>query len=180
MEYKIEFKPVLEVPPIRTQTKDQAESDKEWNEVVDFIENQFVEKVVQKKAIQSWVEWQVVYQIEVFGLESSQIWCLDFAGEDAAIIKGRVGKINLYEGIACSELYRLIHQDTSWDYVGINGQYRTFKDIYRIQLGEFEKWKGEGKEKFPQPLTELFPAGTEMDRAKFMRGVRRWKSKLKP
>ena len=179
-EYRIEFKPVLEVPPIRTQTKDQNESDKEWNEVVDYIENQFVEKVVQKKAVQSWVEWQVVYQIEVFGLKRSQIWCLDFAGEDAAIIKGRVGKINLYEGIACSELYRLIHQETSWDYVGINGQYRTFKDIYRIQLGEFEKWDGDSKEKFPQPLTELFPAGTEMDRTKFMRDVRRWKSNLKP
>ena len=64
------------------------------DEIVDFIENQFVEKVVQKKAVQSWVEWQVVYQIEVFGLESSQIWGLDFAGQDAAIIKGRVGKIN--------------------------------------------------------------------------------------
>ncbi|GIS84066.1 MAG: hypothetical protein CM1200mP16_03660 [Nitrospina sp.] len=39
---------------------------------------------------------------------------------------------------------------------------------------------GDGKEKFPQPLTELFPAGTEMDRTKFMRDVRRWKSNLNP
>ena len=70
----------------------------------------------------------------------------------------------------------MIHHDTSWDYVGINGQYRTFKDIYRIRLGEFEKWEGEGKEKFPQPLTELFPAGPEMDRAKFMREVKRWRA----
>ena len=178
-EYKIEFKPVLEVPPIITQTKDQNKHEKEWNEVIGFIENQFVEKVANIKAVQTWVEWQVVYQIEVFGLDNSEIWCLDFAGEDASIIKGRVGKINLYEGIACSELYRLIHHDTSWDYVGINGQYRTFKDIYRIRLGEFDKWEGNNQEKFPQPLTELFPAGSEMDRAKFMRDVKRWKLNTK-
>ena len=111
--HKVEFKPVLEVPPIRTQTKDLNEHDEQWKEVVDFIENKFVEKVVEKKAVQSWVEWNVVYQLEVFGIDGSEIWCLDFAGEDANIIKGRVGKINLYEGIGCSELYRLIHNDTS-------------------------------------------------------------------
>jgi hypothetical protein len=165
---------VFKVPEIRTQTTDPAEHGKQWQEVVDFIENKFAEIIVEKKAVQDWVEWQVVYQLEVFGQDGSEIWCLDFAGEDAAIIKGRVGKINLYEGIGCSELYRLIHNDTSWDYVGLNGQYRTFKDIYRIRLGEFESWKSEDKKKFPQPLTELFPAGAEMDRAKFMRDVKRW------
>ena len=157
--------------------KDKVEHEKQWVEVVNFIEKEFVNKVVQRKAVQQWVEWQVVYQIEVFGQEDSQIWCMDFTGEDASIIKGRVGKINLYEGIACSELYRLINNDTSWDYVGINGQYRTFKDLYRIRLGEFEKWEGKGREKFPQPLTEIFPAGHEMDRDKFLREVKRWKSK---
>ena len=176
-EYKIEFKPVLEVPPIRTLVKDKVEHEKQWIEVVNFIEKEFVNKVIQQKAVQQWVEWQVVYQIEVFGQEGSQIWCMDFTGEDASIIKGRVGKINLYEGIACSELYRLIHNDTSWDYVGINGQYRTFKDLYRIRLGEFEIWEGQGKKRFPQPLTEIFPAGQEMDRVKFTRDVKRWKSK---
>jgi len=175
--HKIEFKPVLEVPAIRTLTKDKVEHEKQWFEVVNFIEKEFVDKVIQQKAVQQWVEWQVVYQIEVFGQEGSQIWCMDFTEEDASIIKGRVGKINLYEGIACSELYGLIHNDTSWDYVGINGQYRTFKDVYRIRLGEFEKWEGQGKEKFLQPLTEIFPAGQDMDRAKFMRDVKRWKSK---
>ena len=175
--HKIEFKPVLEVPPIRTLVKDKVEHEKQWSEVVNFIEKEFVNKVIQQKAVQQWVEWQVVYQIEVFGQEDSQIWCMDFTGEDASIIKGRVGKINLYEGIACSELYRLIHNDTSWDYVGINGQYRTFKDLYRIRLGEFEIWEGQGKKRFPQPLTEIFPAGQEMDRVKFMRDVKRWKSK---
>ena len=175
--HKIEFKPVLEVPAIRTLTKDKVEHEKQWIEVVNFIEKEFVNKVIQQKAVQQWVEWQVVYQIEVFGQEGSQIWCMDFTGEDASIIKGRVGKINLYEGIACSELYRLIHNDTSWDYVGINGQYRTFKDLYRIRLGEFEIWEGQGKKRFPQPLTEIFPAGQEMDRVKFMRDVKRWKSK---
>jgi len=175
--HKIEFKPVLEVPEIRTLTKDKVEHEKQWIEVVNFIEKEFVKKVIQQKAVQQWVEWQVIYQIEVFGQEGSQIWCMDFTGEDASIIKGRVGKINLYEGIACSELYRLIHNNTSWDYVGINGQYRTFKDLYRIRLGEFEKWEGQGREKFPQPLTEIFPAGHEMDRNKFLRDVKRWKSK---
>ena len=172
--HKVEFKPVLEVPPLRTQTRDKAEHERQWNEVVNFIENQFVDEILNKKAVQFWVEWQVVYQLEVFGQEDSRIWCLDFAGEDASIIRGRVGKINLYEGIGCSELYRLIHKDTSWDYVGINGQYRTFRDIYRIRLGEFESWEGKEREKFPQPLTEVFPAGPEMDRVKFMRDVKRW------
>jgi UDP-MurNAc hydroxylase len=172
--HEVEFKPVTEVPPIRTMTQDKAEHDKEWQSVVDFIEKKFVDILIQKKAVQSWVDWKVVYQLEVFGQDGSEIWCLDFAGEDASIIKGRVGKINLYEGIACSELYSLIENETSWDYVGINGQYRTFKDIYRIRLGEFESWTKTDK-KFPQPLTEIFPAGKEMDRAKFMRDVKRWK-----
>jgi len=145
--------------------------------VVDFIENRFVDLLVEKKAVRSWVDWKVVYQLEVFGQDGSEIWCLDFAGEDAAIIKGRVGKINLYEGIACSELYSLIQNETSWDYVGINGQYRTFKNIYRIRMGEFEHWTRTDDE-FLQPLTEVFPAGAEMDREKFMRDVERWKGKV--
>ena len=176
--HKVEFKPVAEVPPIRTLTKDKAEHEKEWQAIVDFIENKFVDMLVQKKAVQSWVEWKVVYQLEVFGQEGSEIWCLDFGGEDTDLIKGRIGKINLYEGIASSELYNLIENRTSWDYVGINGQYRTFKDIYRVQLGEFEHWVKVDK-KFPQPLTEIFPAGAEMDRAKFMRDVTRWKENAK-
>jgi L-ascorbate metabolism protein UlaG (beta-lactamase superfamily) len=173
--HKVEWKPVSEVPPIRTLTQDKSEHEKQWQAVVDFIENRFVEMLVEKKAVQSWVDWKVAYQLEVFGQDGSEIWCLDFAGEDANIIKGRIGKTNLYEGIACSELYRLIHKDTNWDFVGINGPYRTFKDIYRIRLGEFEHWTTTDK-KFPQPLTEVFPAGAEMDREKFMRDVKRWKT----
>ena len=175
--YEIEFKPVSEVPPIRTLTQDKTQHEKEWQAVVDFIENRLVGLLVEKKAVQSWVKWKVVYQLEVFGQDGSEIWCLDFAGENADIIKGRIGKINLYEGIACSEFYNLIQNETSWDYVGINGQYRTFKDIYRIRLGEFEHWTGTEK-KFPQPLTEVFPAGQDMDRAKFMRDVKRWKGNV--
>ena len=38
--YKIEFKPVLEVPPLRTQTNDKVEHEKQLNAVVNFIENQ--------------------------------------------------------------------------------------------------------------------------------------------
>ena len=175
--HKVEFKPVAEVPPIRTRTQDKAQHEKEWQAVVDFIENRFVDMLVEKKAVRTWVDWKVIYQLEVFGQDGSEIWCLDFAGEDAAIIKGRVGKINLYEGIACSELYSLIQNETSWDYVGINGQYRTFKNIYRIRMGEFEHWTRTDDE-FLQPLTEVFPAGAEMDREKFMRDVERWKGKV--
>ena len=175
--HKVEFKPVAEVPPIRTRTQDKAQHEKEWQAVVDFIENRFVDLLVEKKAVRSWVDWKVVYQLEVFGQDGSEIWCLDFAGEDANIIKGRVGKINLYEGIASSELYSLIQNETSWDYVGINGQYRTFKNIYRIRMGEFEHWTRTDDE-FLQPLTEVFPAGAEMDREKFMRDVERWKGKV--
>ena len=174
--YKLEFKPVSEVPSIRTRTKDKEEHEKQWQEIVGFIENRFVELLVEKKAVQSWVDWKVAYQLEVFGQNGSEIWCLDFAGEDADIIKGRIGKINLYEGIACSELYSLIKNETSWDFVGINGQYRTFKDIYRVRMREFEYWVKTDK-KFPQPLTEIFPSGKEMDRIKFMRDVKRWKGK---
>ena len=111
--YKVEFKPVLEVPPLRTQTNDKEEHEKQLNTVVNFIEKQFLDEILKKKAVRTWVEWQVVYQLEVFGQNDSQIWCLDFAGEDASIIRGRVGKINLYEGIGCSEFYRLINNDTS-------------------------------------------------------------------
>ena len=67
--------------------KDKVEHEKQWIEVVNFIEKEFVNKVIQQKAVQQWVEWQVVYQIEVFGQEGSQIWCMDFTGEDASIIK---------------------------------------------------------------------------------------------
>ena len=175
--HEVEFKPVSEVPPIRTQTQNKTQHEKEWQAVVNFIENRLVGLLVEKKAVQSWVGWKVVYQLEVFGQDGSEIWCLDFAGENADIIKGRIGKINLYEGIACSEFYNLIQNETSWDYVGINGQYRTFKDIYRIRLGAFEHWTGTEK-KFPQPLTEVFPAGQEMDRTKFMRDVKRWKGNV--
>ena len=174
--HEVEFKPIAEVPPIRTRTQYKAEHDEQWQVVVDFIENQLVDKLIEIRAVQSWVDWKVAYQLEVFGLDGSEIWCLDFGGEDTDIIKGRIGKINIYEGIACSEFYSLIKDETSWDFVGINGQYRTFKNIYRVNQGEFEHWTRTDK-KFPQPLTEIFPAGQEMDRKKFMRDVKRWKGK---
>ena len=36
--HKIEFKPVLKVPAIRTLTRDKVEHEKQWIEVVNFIE----------------------------------------------------------------------------------------------------------------------------------------------
>ncbi|GIS84067.1 MAG: hypothetical protein CM1200mP16_03670 [Nitrospina sp.] len=42
----------------------------------------------QKKAVQSWVEWQVVYQIEVFWVLKFSNLVSGFSGEDAPILKG--------------------------------------------------------------------------------------------
>jgi hypothetical protein len=125
------------------------------------------------ETIQTWVEWKVVYKLEVFGDQGSDIWTIDFGGEDALVENKCPDKFNLYEGISYSEFYRLIKKQTNWDFVGVAAQYRTFKNIYRVSHGEFEHYSS--KEKFPRPLQMVFPAGPEMDREKFMKDVRRWK-----
>jgi UDP-MurNAc hydroxylase len=170
-----EFKPVLEVQPLKTLTTDSTQQEKEKQVVTEFIENQLVNLLVENENVQTWVEWKTVYQLEVFGQDGSDIWSIDFGGEDAAIQKKSLGKINLYEGIGYSEFYKLIEKKTSWDFVGVAAQYRTFKNIYRVEKGSAERYTSD--KRFPQPLTEIFPPNREMDREKYMKDVRRWKGK---
>ncbi|GJL77507.1 MAG: hypothetical protein NPINA01_04960 [Nitrospinaceae bacterium] len=174
-EHKVEFKPVMEVDPLRTLTTDASQREKEKQTVTDYIENKMVDLLIQNQNVQTWVEWKTVYQLEVFGQNRSDIWSIDFGGEDAVIQKGSIGKINLYEGIGYSEFYKLIEKQTSWDFVGVAAQYRTFKNIYRVEKGSAECYPKD--KRFPQPLMELFPSNKEMDREKYMKDVRRWKGK---
>lgn len=169
----VEFKPVLEVPPLRTLTQDFAQQEKEKQVVTDFIENKLVPLLLENPNVQKWVEWKTAYQLEVFGADGSDIWCIDFAGEDAVIQNKRIGKINLYEAIGYSEFYNLIEKKTSWDFVGVAAQYRTFKNIYRVEQGKVECYPKD--KRFPQPLMEVFPPDKAMDREKYMKDVRRWK-----
>ena len=172
---RVEFKPVMEVSPLKTLTKDVAQQEKEKQVVTDYIENKMVDLLVQNENVQTWVEWKTVYQLEVFGENGSDTWSIDFGGDDAVVRKGSLGKINLYEGIGYSEFYKLIAKQTSWDFVGVAAQYRTFKNIYRVQKGKAECYPND--KRLPQPLTELFPPNKEMDREKYMKDVRRWKGK---
>ena len=102
------------------------------------------------------------------------MWTIDFGGEPK-IQKDRTGKINLYEGIGCTEFYELLHKQTNWDFIGVAAQYRTFHNVYRIENGVFEGFPQENK--FPQPLMELFPEDSAMTLEKYMKDVRKWKNK---
>ncbi|MGV7222593.1 MAG: MBL fold metallo-hydrolase [Nitrospinales bacterium] len=172
-EHLVEFKPVSEVPPLRSLTKDTAQHDKEMAAVTEFIEKGLMDALPPGKVEDAWKKWKVAYQLEVFTQSGSEIWSIDFASADPEIVKGRIGKINLYEGIACSELFRLLDGDTNWDFVGIAAQYRYFHNVYRVAAGNFECFPQD--KKFPAPLMEAFPAGREMDHEKFMKDVRKWK-----
>jgi len=172
-EHLVEFKPVAEVKPIRTLTLDKEKHDAERQAVVQFIEGHLLDALPQTQIDSIWRKWKVVYQLELFAKDNSDIWCIDFARADLKIVKGRIGKINLYEGIAYSELFRLMDGETNWDFVGVAAQYRCFHNVYRVGKGSFECFPQD--KKFPPPLMEIFPAGREMDREKFMKDVRRWK-----
>lgn len=172
-EHLVEFKPVSEVAKIRTLTTDTAQHEKEMSAISQFIEEQFLDALPQAQIDAAWKKWKVSYQLEVFGQSGSDIWSIDFGSNEPKVVKGRIGKINLYEGISCSELFRLMEGETNWDFVGIAAQYRYFHNVYRVAEGNFECFPQD--KKFPPPLMELFPAGREMDREKFMKDVRRWK-----
>lgn len=172
-EYLVEFKPISEVAAIRTLTKDKAQHEIEMEAVRQFIEGPFLEALPPSKVESAWKKWKICYQIEIFGQTGSEIWSVDFADQDPKVVKGRIGKINLYEGISSSELFRLMENETNWDFVGIAAQYRYFHNVYKVEKGNFECFPQD--KKFPPPLMELFPAGREMDRAKFMKDVLRWK-----
>ncbi len=176
--YRVAFKPVLEVSPIRTQTVDAAQHEQEMSVIRDFIENQYLDHILKSEILQGWKHWRMVYQLEVFGQGGeSDIWSIDFGLSELSIQKGDLGKINLYEGIASSELYALIQKTTSWDYVALCGNYRTFNNIYRITDGKLEYFPSEKINQALEPLMDTFPADLTMDREKYLKDVRRWKDK---
>ncbi len=175
--YKVAFKPVLEISPIRTRTTDPAQHEQEMNVIREFIENQFIGKLLKSEILQGWKHWKMVYQLEVFGQGESIVWSIDFGQDQFQLHMGSLGKINLYEGIGASELYALIQKTTSWDYVALCGNYRTFNNIYRITNGSLEYFPSEKINQALEPLMDTFPADLEMDREKFLKDVRRWKGK---
>jgi len=167
----IEFKPVSKVEPIAFIQNGKS-PEEEWQQAEDFILNQMPGLLEKSEMVEAWKSWKIVYQLELFGPNESKIWTLDFGGE-VKFNSGRMDKINLYEGIGLSEFNQFIRGETSWDFAGVAAQYRTFHNIYRVEQGRFEMFPQ--KNKFPQPLAQLFPDGPEMDRQKFMKDVRRWK-----
>jgi UDP-MurNAc hydroxylase len=173
----ITFKPNYEVPAIKTQTTDPDEYQTEIKVVHDFIENYFLERILSSELLQGWKHWQIVYQLEVFGQEEPQAWTIDFGqAEKPQLHKGTTGKINLYEGISSSELCALIQGNTAWDYVTLCGNYRTFNNIYRVTDGKLELPPEDKSNYALEPLMDIFPWDIDMDRRKFMRDVKRWKS----
>ncbi len=175
--YRVAFKPVLEVSPIRTQTSDPAQHEQEMSVIRDFIDNRFLDRIKESEILPGWQHWKMMYQLEVFGQEGSEVWSIDFSQPEFRIQKGDLGKINLYEGIASSELYALIQKTTSWDYVALCGNYRTFNNIYRITNGSLEYFPSEKINQALEPLMDTFPADLTMDREKYLKDVRRWKEK---
>ncbi len=176
--HRVIFKPMMEVPKIQTRTTDTNQHNREMEIVKDFINNRFMEMMLKSEMMPGWRHWKIVYQLEVFGQSGSEIWCVDFGVEEPKIQKGDIGKINLYEGISVSELVALIEKRTSWDFVSLCGNYRTFNNVYRILDGRFEYYPSEEIDHVLEPLMDIFPSNAEMDREKYMKDVRRWKGKV--
>ncbi len=175
--HRVVFKPIMEVPPIRTRTTDHNQHKNEMTVVKDFIQNQFMDMMLKSDMMPGWRHWKVVYQLEVFGQDGSEVWSVDFGVEEPEIQKGDIGKINLYEGISSSEFVALIEKRTSWDFVSLCGNYRTFNNVYKVSDGRFEYYPGEEIDHVLEPLMDIFPSNSEMDREKYMKDVRRWKDK---
>ena len=176
--HQITFKPHAYVPVIKTQTTDQAQYKREMEVVENFLENCLLERILNSELLGGWQHWQIVYQLEVFGQEGPQAWTVDFGRPGKPQLhKGEIGKINLYEGISSSELCALVEDTTSWDYVTLCGNYRTFNNIYRITKGGLELPPEDKSNYALEPLMDLFPWDADMDRRKFMRDVHRWKGK---
>ena len=143
-----------------------------------FVENQLLERLKKADMWNGWKEWQVCYQLEVFGQEKEpEVWSIDFGLPEPKVQKGDLGKINVYESIASSELLALIEKRTSWDYVALCGNYRTFNNIYLVTDGNFKYFSSDKVNQVVEPLMEAFPADPAMDREKYMKDIRRWKDK---
>ena len=176
----ITFKPHAYVPVVTTQTTDPTKYEREMQVIDNFIENCFLERILNSELLGGWQHWQIVYQLEVFGQEGlrPQAWTVDFGQPGKPQLqKGDIGKINLYEGISSSELCALIEGTTSWDYVTLCGNYRTFNNIYRITNGGLELPPEDKSNYALEPLMDLFPWDSDMDRRKYMKDVHRWKGK---
>ena len=176
--HRVVFKPIMEVPPIRTRTTDVAQHKNEMEIIEGFINNRFMGLILKSDMIAGWLHWKIVYQLEVFGQDGSEVWSVDFGTGEPTIQKGDLGKINLYEGISSSELAALIEKRTSWDFVSLCGNYRTFNNVYRVLDGRFEYYPLEEIDYVLEPLMDIFPSDAEMDREKYMKDVRRWKNKV--
>ena len=171
---KIIFKPVMEVSPITSLNKDSKSNIYEMKVIEDFIEGKYIESLSACDKLSGWKHWKTFYQIEVFDpYGNSFSWNIDFQDEKLRADKISRGKINLYEGIALSDLTELINGNTSWDYVGISGNYRTFSNIYRVGPETFEFFPID--KTFPLPLLQVFPSNREMDRNKYRKDILRWK-----
>ena len=171
---KIIFKPVMEVKPIVSLTDNREQHKSEMKIIENFIEKKFIERIAICDKLDGWRHWQVLYQLEVFDPNgTSEKWSIDFRAENLIMHKGEYEKINLYEGIAASDFARLIEGDTSWDFVGLSGNYRTFNNIYRVGPAAFEFFPPE--KPFPLPLLQALPSDLAMDRNKYMKDVLRWK-----
>jgi len=171
---KIIFKPVMGVTPIISTVSDSETNSNEIQIVEDYIEGSYIGLLSASDKLDGWRHWQTLYQLEVFDSNGdSKTWNIDFRDKKLRADKKNPGKINLYEGIAASDFVKLINGSTSWDYVGISGNYRTFNNIYRIGLGTFEFFPNDRP--FPLPLLQVFPSNREMDRNKYMKDVLRWK-----
>ena len=173
---KITFKPVMEVTPIISKISNSGPSRNEIQIIEEFIEGAYIEKLNACDKMDGWKHWQTLYQIEVFDTNGdSQSWNIDFRDKKIRAAKKSLGKINLYEGIAVFDLLELINGNTSWDYVGLSGNYRTFSNIYRVGPETFEVFPIDRP--FPLPLLQVFPSNQEMDRKKYMKDVLRWKAR---
>jgi len=171
---KIIFKPVMEVTPIISTTNNSSLKNNDMKVVEEYIEGMYIDKLSVCDKLTGWKHWQTLYQIEVFDSSgNSKSWDIDFRNSELKASKKKSKKINLYEGIAASDLIKLINGDTSWDYVGLSGNYRTFNNIYRVGLGSFEHYPQDRS--FPLPLLQVFPSNREMDKKKYMKDVLRWK-----
>jgi UDP-MurNAc hydroxylase len=174
--HKIIFKPVMEVTPIISKPISLGSSTNELQLIEDYITGEYLEILSSSDKLDGWRHWQTTYQLEVFDSSgSSKTWNIDFKEKRLQVRKNNHRKINLYEGIAAFDLLKLIKGTTSWDYVGISGNYRTFSNIYRIGTGTFEFFPLDRP--FPLPLLQTFPNNQEMDRKKYMKDVLRWKER---
>ena len=173
---KVIFKPVMEVKPIISTVSDSETNNNEMQIVEDYIQGAYIDRLSASDKLDGWRYWQTLYQLEVFDASGgSESWNIDFRDKKLQADKKSPGKINLYEGIAASDFVKLINGTTSWDCVGISGNYRTFNNIYRVGLDTFEFFPIDRP--FPLPLLQVFPSNREMDRNKYMKDVLRWKDK---